>query len=238
MITLITASFKEIEHFVSHCKILEHYSVNSLKIKDIELNSKLYQIVQSGVGIKNARIAASYAINNLKSEKIFITGVAGALTSELNIGDIIVSDWVYSIIKDERINLNPINDKDLSGYITGGLLTHNRFVNTSTAKNELKTKSKAIIVDMETWGAAEVCKKFNIPIYSIRSVSDLASDSLPDFGYIYNSNGRLKTARALKYFTTNPYLFYKYLEFRFIKLKKSSCSLSAFLLQLFNKPLA
>ncbi len=215
--------------------MLKHYSSNSLKIKDIELNSKLYQIIQSGVGIKNARIAVSYAINNLKSEQVYITGVSGALNSELKIGDIIISDWVYSIIKDERINLRYINDKELSGIKTGGLLTHNRFVNTSKAKNELKTKSKAIIVDMETWGAAEVCRKFDIPLTSIRSVSDLASDNLPDFGYIYSSNGSLNTVRSVKYFIRNPYLFYKYLEFRFIKLKKSSCSLSAFLLQIFDK---
>ncbi|MCH7927421.1 MAG: signal peptidase I [Candidatus Dadabacteria bacterium] len=90
MITIIASSFEEINKFANRGVILKHYSENNLDIKNIEFNSKNIQIIKSGVGIKNARIAANYAVNNLKSEKIYFVGVCGALDSSLKIGDIIV----------------------------------------------------------------------------------------------------------------------------------------------------
>ena len=92
MITIIATIFAEINKFANRGVILKHYSENNLDIKNIEFNSKNIQIIKSGVGIKNARIAANYAVNNLKSEKIYFVGVCGALDSSLKIGDIIVGD--------------------------------------------------------------------------------------------------------------------------------------------------
>ncbi|NIP37956.1 MAG: hypothetical protein GWO07_02805 [Candidatus Dadabacteria bacterium] len=234
MITIIVSSFGEISNFIKHGKLLKQHCANNQDIKSIEFGSQNVYIIQSGVGIKNARIAASYAINNLKSEKVYITGVAGALDSDLKIGDVVVGDRVFSLQKDRSIKLEIINDTESCRFKTGGILTHNRFVNTSLDKHELHLKSQAVVVDMETWGAAEVCEKLNIPLYAVRSVSDLLTDNLPDLGYIYNTSGRLNKTKSAIYFSKSPYLLYKYIEFRFYKLKKSTDTLSIFLLEHFG----
>lgn len=234
MITIIASSFEEINKFINSGVILKHYSENNLDIKNIEFNSKNIQIIKSGVGIKNARIAANYAVTNIKSEKIYFVGVCGALDSNLEIGDIIIGESVYSLKKNRKISLCKLNNNLSHNIKTGGILTHNKFVNTSSDKHALYQTTKALVVDMETWGAAELCEKFSRSIYGIRSVCDLKTDNLPDLGYIYNTGGHLDKTRSLKYFSKNPYMFYKFIEFKFFKLKRASDSLSGFLLGLFN----
>jgi nucleoside phosphorylase len=234
LITLIASSFQEINQFIQHGRLLRHYSANNLDIKNIEFNSKNINIIKSGVGIKNARIASNYAVNNLKSEKIYFVGVCGALDSGLQIGDIIVGKWVCSLKKNRKINLSKLNCAFSNKIKTGGILTSNKFANTSSGKHALYLNTQALVVDMETWGAAQICEKTGTAIYGIRSVSDLKTDNLPDLGYIYNTGGHLDKTKSLKYFSKNPYMFYKGIEFKFFKLKRASKSLSDFLSDLFN----
>ena len=234
MITIIASSFEEINKFIKSAVILKQYSAQNLDIKNIEFNSTNINIIKSGVGIRNARIASNYAVNNLKSEKIYIVGVCGALDSSLKIGDIIVGDWVYSLKKNRKISLCKLASNFTENIKTGGILTHNKFVNTSLYKHELSLKSQALIIDMETWGAAEICEKSGKEIYGVRSVSDLKRDNLPDLGYIYNSGGHLDKVKSLKYFSKNPYMLYKFIEFKYFKLKRASDSLSGFLSDIFN----
>jgi len=234
LITIIASSFQEITQFIKHGELLKHYSANNLEIKNIKLDSNIFQIIKSGVGIKNARTASNYAVNNLKSEKIYYVGVGGALDNNLRIGDIVVGEWVQSLKKNRKISLRKLKNNISDKIKTGGILTHNKFVNTSSGKHALYLSSKALVIDMETWGAAEICEKSDTTIYGIRSVSDIKSDNLPDLGYIFNTSGNVNKAKSLKYFSKNPYMLYKYIDFKFFKLKRASNSLSSFLSDLFN----
>lgn len=234
MITIIVSSFKELNRFINRAKPLKHYSTETLDIKYIEHDSTNLTIIKSGVGIKNARIASNYAVNNLKSRKIYIAGVCGALDSGLKIGDIVVGQWVYSLEKARKISLCKLNNSVFNKISSGGILTHNKFVNTSTQKHTLHQNTQAIVVDMETWGAAEVCEKSGTELYALRSVSDLKTDNLPDLGYIFNSKSKLDLSRSLKYFSKNPYLFYKFIEFKYFNLKVATDKLSCFLEDIFS----
>ncbi|NIP30559.1 MAG: hypothetical protein GTN99_06380 [Candidatus Dadabacteria bacterium] len=234
MITIIVSDFGEVNEFIENGNLLKHYRQNNIELKNIEIHSKLIQILQSGVGIKNARNASNFAVNNLKSEEIYMVGVCGALSNDLKIADIVEGQWVYSIQNNRKISLTNTENRSLGKIKTGGILTHNRFVSTQYDKNALYKKTNAQVVDMETWGAAEICEKTGTSLYGIRSVSDIHSDNLPELGYVYNSEKKINIQRAIKYFSAHPYLFFKFLEFKHIKLIRASSSLSAYLSDIFK----
>ncbi|MEX5941702.1 5'-methylthioadenosine/S-adenosylhomocysteine nucleosidase [Mammaliicoccus sciuri] len=59
------------------------------------IEDKQVVLAQSGIGKVNAAITATLLINEFKPDLIINTGSAGSVDSELNIGDIIISNKVY-----------------------------------------------------------------------------------------------------------------------------------------------
>lgn len=238
MIGLITPSWQEIYGLIEYCKVDDRGILNEMEFNRLTLDSTPIIVIKSGVGIKNARISANQLIQKFGAEKVIIAGVAGALSPDLEIGNIIVGKWVSSSINNRKIDLMHKLDTYKNSVITGGILTHNKFINKKYDKKLLYKNSQALVVDMETWGAAEVCENQNKQITAIRSVSDLSCDDLPDMGYILNKNGSLKTANSIRYFSTHPNLLLRYIEFKYFKLKKASVSLSDYLVSYLKNSLS
>ena len=67
-------------------------------------------------------------------------------------------------------------------------------------KRRLFNLSRALVVDMETWGVIEAAQQSETPVASIRAVSDEADEQLPDMAAIYSTNGELDSKKAEKLF--------------------------------------
>lgn len=234
MTSIIISSFSEIQQFLSCVDIIKEQTVNNLDIRTVDLDFGPISVIQSGVGIKNARTAANYAVNNLKSKNVYCTGVGGALDAQLKIADIVIGQWVFSIKMQREIKLCIPETVSAGNTFEGGILTTNSFVNTSNYRDELYQKSHALVVDMETWGAAEICEKSGTSLYAVRSISDTKSDNLPALGYIFDSNGNINKINFIKYFSFSPYMLYKFIEFKYFKLPRASKALSDYYLRLFK----
>lgn len=232
MIALLTAKWDEIRLLKQDMQVSETGKNDSLEYALGELYGQSAVIAETGVGIRRARSGASFVIQKFKPSLILVTGFGGALSSELNVGDIVLGKEVYSLKRNETIELQ--NDISLSKdkFKEGRILTESRFISEPDEKIRLFEESNALVVDMETWGVAEASRQTNIPVMLVRAVSDKVDESLPDMASIYNSSGEFDFEKADIYFKENPDLITPYLKFRYTNTPNASDSLCKFLKEL------
>lgn len=155
--------------------------------------------VFSGVCKVNAAIATQILISKFNVTHIVLTGVAGALSSQLEIGDIVISSEVayhdvapgilteyHPWMKDnyfkadvELLKLCEIitNSFPFSGkcYV-GRIITGEAFI-THNEREILIERFNPLCVDMESASVAHTCYANSIPFIVIRSMSDNADEN-------------------------------------------------------------
>ncbi|HBS45870.1 MAG TPA: phosphoglycerate transporter [Paenibacillus sp.] len=155
-----------------------------------------------GVGKVNAAIATQVMIDKFQVDSIILTGVAGSLNDNLQLGDVVVStevahhDVVPEIIteyhpwlEEQYIKANEeliercirIIDSDRLGFTCyfGRIITGETFI-THQQRNKLIDKHQAMCVDMESASVAQVCYINNIPFIAIRAITDHADSDAPE----------------------------------------------------------
>ena len=164
-------------------------------------------IAQSGVGKVNAA-ALAQALIMLGASQIIFTGVAGAVSKDLNVGDIVISTDCLQHdvdITSEPMSL-PIGQimwEDLSWQadsqlvdiaytaasaipeckaIKGRVVSGDQFIADVDKVQWLEETFGAVCAEMEGAAVAQICHKNDVPFVIIRSISDNArQDAGMDF---------------------------------------------------------
>lgn len=149
--------------------------------------------VMGGVGKVNATITAQELIGRFGVEKLFFTGVAGGLSPELRIGDVVIGesllnhDIPYELINNEDqfpgMPKEFSSDPQLTALCRGlssnlrfgRIITGDAFI-TGAQRDSLIQRFHPLCVDMESAAVAQVCWFFQVPLLIIRSLSDNADD--------------------------------------------------------------
>lgn len=163
-----------------------------------KLYNKDVVLVQSLEGKVNAAICTQLLIENFDIKYILNVGVAGGISSKLDIGGIAISSatvefdndttalgyelgYTFGIEKvlvkcNEKLvkSIYDISNKD-NNAITGVIASSDKFVEESTTKELLKDKFNAIAVDMETAAINHVCALNHVDFCAIRAISDKGS---------------------------------------------------------------
>lgn len=152
-----------------------------------------------GVCKVNAAIATQILINKFEVTHIILTGVAGALNRQLEIGDIVISsevayhDVAHGILTEyhpwmediyfradvEMLKLckNTASSLSLpSKCHIGKIITGEAFI-THNERESLIEIFNPLCVDMESASVAHTCYVNNIPFIVIRSISDSADEN-------------------------------------------------------------
>jgi len=152
-----------------------------------------------GVCKVNAAIATQLLINKFEVTHIVLTGVAGALNSQLEIGDIVISSevayhdvahgilteyhpWMQDIYFRADVELlslceNIANSLSIpSKCHIGRIITGEAFI-THNERESLIEIFNPLCVDMESASVAHTCYVNNIPFIVIRSMSDSADEN-------------------------------------------------------------
>jgi adenosylhomocysteine nucleosidase len=157
-----------------------------------------------GMGPKRAAAAAEALLRVWKPDLLIMAGVAGALSPELSVADLVVADAVLS---GEEV-LIPTEVLSLSGasYRTGPLLSLDRVLVTAEEKRAAVTGHPApLAVEMETAAVARVAAAIGVPWSAVRAVSDTAVEALPlDFNRLRGADGDLPTSRVALAAVSNP----------------------------------
>ncbi|HZZ30131.1 MAG TPA: hypothetical protein VFE46_19190 [Pirellulales bacterium] len=139
-------------------------------------------IVHSGVGQKNAAMAAAALIVGHKPRWLISAGLAGGLHPSVKRGDIIMPDCILG--EDGRrlaidFDISPQQKAATPGLHVGPLMTIDRVVFKAAEKLALGQQQGALAVDMETLALAEECRREKQRFLAVRVISDPVDEELP-----------------------------------------------------------
>ncbi|SFK58099.1 5'-methylthioadenosine/adenosylhomocysteine nucleosidase [Salinicoccus halodurans] len=202
IIGIIGAMKPEVDILKEWMDISATDTIAHAKVYRGRLEGREVALVESGIGKVNASMITALLIERYDVRIVINTGVAGALSSKLDVTDMVVSTSVlhhdvdavefgYELgqvpgmpkfyLADKglaKLALEAISrDPDIEGH--GGLVVSGDSFVSSTAQKKSITGNfrQALAVDMESAAIAQTCYQYSTSFVIIRSVSDKADDS-------------------------------------------------------------
>jgi adenosylhomocysteine nucleosidase len=154
-------------------------------------------MVCGGIGVEAARRAAEAVIALYRPEILQSVGFAGALQSDLRVGDL----FMPSVVLDARDG-----SRTSVGSGTGILLT---FMSVAGAaqKSTLAQAYGAQAIDMEAAAVAAAARAHGIAFGATKVISDGLNFEMPDMSRFIDIQGRFKTAAFAAYVAVRPWLW-------------------------------
>ena len=91
-IGIIFAMKEELDATLEKMKIVNEFKIFDLDFYECEFNNKTCMLVECGIGKVNAARCSQILIDNLDIDAILNVGVAGGVSSFVNICDVVVAD--------------------------------------------------------------------------------------------------------------------------------------------------
>lgn len=197
-IGIIVAMQEELDEVLSIMNNITKKEINNMFVFEGNIENKSIIVIKCGVGKVNAARVTQILIDKLKVDYIINIGTAGALNSNLNIGDIVVADKLvqhdfditafghkkgyitgvgdYTYCDKKLLNNfnNIIDNLSRNEYkvVTGTIASGDSFCTDIKTKDEIYSMFKAECVEMEGAAVAQVCYLENTPFIVLRSISD------------------------------------------------------------------
>jgi len=141
----------------------------------------------SGVGRKLCQEAAERMID-CGVTSLICAGVSAGLDMHAHVGDVYVADtlcllespwepWMRS--SPQLMSIVPPTGPNGTRIRRCSAVTSDRIIISVEEKHHILRSTGAAILDMESYAAAEVCARRDIPFAAVRCVSDTATESLP-----------------------------------------------------------
>lgn len=199
-IAILGAMKEEITPLLEYYKTYEtvEYGENTYYI--VKKDNLEIVIANSKIGKVFATLTAATLIQYFNCEMILFTGVAGGITTSLNIGDMIIANKLcqhdlditafghpHGYVPGGKVFLEPSSElitlvKEVAiqnniNLISGTIATGDQFVADSNRKGFIEKTFNADALEMEGAAVAVVCEALKIPYVIIRSISDTANGS-------------------------------------------------------------
>lgn len=190
-IVLLGAMDNEIE------KYLTFFSLKKIKEDFYEGVFKSHQILvcKCGIGKVNAAMRVQYLIDTYHPDFIINSGCAGSLQDHFHLLDLALitsatyHDFLperimkYSVPEEGNIKTNPnmllkikkILKEENIPYIESSICSGDSFVTTEEQKMNIRERTHADLVDMESASIAHVARKNNVSYLILRVISDFAN---------------------------------------------------------------
>ncbi|MBE6157469.1 MAG: 5'-methylthioadenosine/adenosylhomocysteine nucleosidase [Firmicutes bacterium] len=192
-IGIIFAMKEELEATLEKLEVINEFKIFDLDFFECKYKDKTCVLVECGIGKVNAARCSQILIDNLEIDVILNVGVAGGISSFVNICDVVVADKLVQHDFDLRpfdyergfipkvgkyINCDEylvklaseinIDNKISIGTIASGDI----FVTEEMMGKKINDKFSALCVEMEGAAIAQICYLSNVPFLVIRSISD------------------------------------------------------------------
>lgn len=191
---------EEIDALKKYLIIDREFYIYELKFYESIVNNIKCILVQSGVGKVNAARTTQVLIDNIKVDYVINVGVAGGLSEDLKILDIVIADKLIqhdfdiSVFDHEKgyipnignyieadkylfnIANSIINENKEINCLSGTIASGDIFLTDSNKSQEIKEQFNAICVEMEAAAIAQVCYLCKIPFLILRSISDIPNN--------------------------------------------------------------
>ncbi len=214
---LIVATIEEITALLNKSGSLEEIEDKPFAIYRNKIGDKVLYIIHSNCGQEFASIATTYLINKYNIEYLFNYGIVGSINPKLNKYDTCIVEKAvqYDFDTDPVDHLGVgYHDEFKQKYFYCNqeliekalkivdlpllsLCSGNRFIADNQTREYLYRNFNCDIVDMELIGILISAKLFNVPVLSIKGISD----SYDDDGNTYNEmayKSALNTVEIIK----------------------------------------
>lgn len=207
-IGIIGAMDEEVDILVQLMEVKETIEKASLKFYKGTLEGKDIVLVRCGIGKVNSALCAQILISEFDVNAVVNTGVAGALHSDLDVYDIVIStdaiqyDFDTTVfghkkgeiprmenstfVADERLVKaafeSSLEETKTHKIVKGRVVTGDMFISSKELKDELVNEFDAYCGEMEGAAIAHVCSLNKVPFVIIRAMSDKA-DGTADVVY-------------------------------------------------------
>jgi adenosylhomocysteine/aminodeoxyfutalosine nucleosidase len=172
-------------------------------------------VAYSKIGKVFATLTATTLIEKFGCDMLLFSGVAGAISNELSIGDLIIADGLcqhdlditafghpFGYVPEGEVCIstdvglrNIAKDIAKSKGLTlteGVIATGDQFVANEERKNWIGTTFKADALEMEGASVAVVCNALNVPFFILRAISDSADmDASFNFDEFLESSAKI-----------------------------------------------
>lgn len=141
-------------------------------------------------------------------DRVIVMGLCGSLSPDLKIGDVVVYECIY--YSDSQNNQTKVLAcdssflKSINKSTQVKALTSDRLIHVAAEKQHLHKTTNADVVDMEGYVILKFFAKLNIPVVTIRVVSDDSLFDLPDLEKAIDINGNLKPLQLAIAFAQRP----------------------------------
>lgn len=175
-VVILTAFSKEFELVRSQLKYETVFKTEAMTHIEGEIQQVKVQLICVGQGQKKSLQSFKAFLEKNPISQILIFGYCGALSPDLNVGDLI---FPYRFSLDPRIQNKPHVESVVAadyaktlGIQTGTNVTTDHPISEKNEKEELYDLSKAQTVDMECFDIVEHCFFEEIPFYALKGVID------------------------------------------------------------------
>jgi adenosylhomocysteine nucleosidase len=156
--------------------------------------------VVSGIGGKNAAVAASAIVEKFHPSTLMSVGLAGALIRSLKVGSIFTPNLVVDASDGAEYRCAADSSR-----ISGGVLVSASEIAGAEAKKQLVQNFHALVVDMEAAGVAKVAQEANIDFRCIKAISDEADFAMPSMNRFVGVAGNFQTGRFAAWVAMRPW---------------------------------
>jgi len=196
-IAIMGAMPEEIEPIISKLENLKETRYAANTYYEGTYKGKTLVVAYSKIGKVFATLTATSLIEKFECDTLLFSGVAGAISPDLNIGDLIIADGLVQhdlditafghpygyvpegavcILTDvalRNIAKEVARDKGLK-LLEGIIATGDQFVADPERKEWISKTFKADALEMEGAAVAVVCDSLEVPFFILRAISDSA----------------------------------------------------------------
>lgn len=202
IIGVIGAMEEEVASLKQKLEIVTTKSVAGLSYCVGKYGKNQVVLVKSGIGKVNAAICTQAMIDHFGVDYVINTGVAGAVSTDLKIGDILISSDAVQHDMDTTAFGDPVGiiprmaesyfkaddmlvelaesaaeeQADKYRVLVGRVASGDQFISTKEGKEKIRRNVKGDCAEMEGAAIAQTCYLNNIPFVIIRAISDDANE--------------------------------------------------------------
>ena len=140
-----------------------------------QIHGRPVAVFHTGVGEKRCRARLENFLRHQQLKYLISAGFAGALDQELQIGDLLLSENFSSpeLLGSAHLDFSG------EGIFVGKLATVPGIVDSKSERDRWAAESGAAAVDMETEFIATACAAHQVPLLSLRAISDTPGKPFP-----------------------------------------------------------
>lgn len=193
MILIVAAMQEEVSAIIDTMHQVQEVTYAGVYFVCGQLQGQDVVVMKSGIGKGASAMTTTIALEHFAIDAVLNIGTAGGLASTADVLDIVISEQIvqydydtsaldgeegkglwFSADADFIALAKQVSEKmSLSSHV-GLIVSGDRFVDKTYAKELLQCYPQAICAEMEAGSVAQVCTHYQVPYVILRSLSDVA----------------------------------------------------------------